>query len=291
VGQDYIRTIFDGPVEITEKVDGSQFVFARIKGEGYICRSKGKIIPLDYPEKMFQQAVEYITSIEVPEDKVFYCEYLQKPKHNVLAYSRIPKNHLCLFAVSDLSRTKFVMDYSQLLHYAIQLDIDVVPEITAEVRNIDDLHLLLDRESFLGNVNIEGVVVKNYTQPFLLGGQPIPLMAGKFVSEKFKEVHFSKWSKENTGKGKWETYLEGFRTKARWEKAVQHLAEKGELVNSPKDIGSLVKEVESDICSENISEIKDFLFKEFGRDLLRNSVRGLAEWYKDRLATRSFEGD
>jgi hypothetical protein len=41
IGQDYIKDIFDGEVEVTEKIDGSQFVFGKLAGELYF-RSKGK---------------------------------------------------------------------------------------------------------------------------------------------------------------------------------------------------------------------------------------------------------
>lgn len=40
IGTKYIDSIFDNEVEITEKVDGSQFAFGKIDGEVY-CRSKG----------------------------------------------------------------------------------------------------------------------------------------------------------------------------------------------------------------------------------------------------------
>ena len=35
IGQDYIKDIFDGEVEVTEKIDGSQFVFGKLAGELY----------------------------------------------------------------------------------------------------------------------------------------------------------------------------------------------------------------------------------------------------------------
>jgi len=54
----------------------------------------------------------------------------------------------------------------------------------------------------LGGCKVEGVVVKNYAKQFLLGGQPMPLMMGKFVSENFKEVNQKTWKGEHTGKGK-----------------------------------------------------------------------------------------
>lgn len=97
MGTRYIADILKEEVEVTEKVDGSQFGFGKIDGE-VICRSKGKIQPLDNPDKMFKEAVEYVLSIEdkLAEGNFYYAEYLQKPKHNNLKYGRIPNNHLIL---------------------------------------------------------------------------------------------------------------------------------------------------------------------------------------------------
>lgn len=80
MGTRYIADILKEEVEVTEKVDGSQFGFGKIDGE-VICRSKGKIQPLDNPDKMFKEAVEYVLSIEdkLAEGNFYYAEYLQKP--------------------------------------------------------------------------------------------------------------------------------------------------------------------------------------------------------------------
>jgi hypothetical protein len=290
LGTDYIKDIFKHDVEVTEKVDGSQFGFGIINGQLFM-RSKGAVLYAENPEKMFKEAIDYVSSVAhllVP-GVMHYAEYLKKPKHNTLAYHRIPKNHLALFGVMDMSEV-FVSDYNNLTSMAERLDIDVVPLVfRGSIKSADFVLGLMERESYLGGVNIEGVVVKNYVNKFLLGGQPMPLMAGKFVSEAFKEVHRDGWKKDNTGKGKWETFQDGYRTAARWEKAVQHLRESGTLTGTPQDIGPLLKEVQRDIAEEEMEIIKNFLWKEFGQQVLRSAVRGLPEWYKERLLTESME--
>lgn len=281
LGQDYIKDIFLEDVEITEKVDGSQFCMGVINGELNV-RSKGSQLYVDNPDKMFKLAVDYALSISksMPEGLVFYCEYLMKPKHNVLKYDRVPKNNIILFGVSDLSG-KF---YPDLEHYAQLLGIESVPVLyKGKVTSIEDLKKYLETDSILGGTKIEGFVVKNYSRPFLLGGQPIPLMSGKFVSEAFKEIHGKEWKRDKTGKGKWETYCETFRTDARWLKSIQHLKEKGELENSPRDIGKLLKEIKEDIAAEEKENIMKFLWREFGDELLRKSTAGFPEWYKEHL--------
>lgn len=290
IGQDFIRDIFKEPVEVTEKVDGSQFNFGRVEGE--LClRSKGKELFQDAPEKMFDKAVDYVLSIEdrIPDNTVFHAEYLRERKHNVLCYDRPPENNLILFGVSDTSM-KFESEHKNLQEWAHVLGIEAVPMLYhGMVESLNQLTLLLEFESILGGTTVEGVVCKNYARPFLLGGQPMPVMMGKFVSEKYKEVHRKGWSDEFKTKNRWEIFMEGYRTEARWQKAVQHLADNGELENAPRDIGKLLKAVHLDIEEECKEDIKAFLWREFGSDLKRKAVAGLPEWYKEQLAKRSFE--
>jgi len=284
IGSPYIENLFDGEVEVSEKVDGSQFVFGRVNGELHV-RSKGRMMYLNAFEKMFAAAIEYVQSIEsrVLDNIVYYCEYLMRPKHNVLKYDTIPKNHLALFGVSTPEK-RFVTAHHVLEKIANLLGIDVVPLLyQGEIKNSSDVLELLEEESYLGGTKVEGVVVKNYSQQFLIGGQPMPLMAGKYVSEKFKEKHDKDWKKEKTSKGRWQTYCEGFQSEARWHKAVQHLREKGELEFEPRDIGKLIKEIQRDIMEEEKESIKGMLWQEFGKDVLRTAIKGFPETYKEWL--------
>ena len=283
LGQSYVKSILDDPIEITEKVDGSQFAFGLIDDILH-ARSKGQEINILQPEKMFRKAIDYISSIShlLPNNHIFYCEYLNKEKHNVLNYSRIPKNNLALFAVYDKNEDKFLSE--RLDTFAELLGIENVPIFANGKHDNIKIDSTLDRKSFLGGCKIEGFVIKNYHRPFLLGGQPIPIMCAKYVSESFKEVHKKSWKTENTGKGKWETFKDNYRTEARWYKAIQHLRDSGELENSPRDIGKLLIEIKKDITEEEQEIIKEFLWREFGEELLRNSIRGFPEFYKRHLA-------
>ena len=263
----------------------SQFAFGKIKGELFI-RSKGTQLFIENPEKMFLKGIDYVAKIQdiIPDNMIFYCEYLNKPKHNTLVYDRVPKNHLMLFGVMDTSH-KFDTD---LKKYSDLLDIEPVPIIySGKISNVLELNAMLERESVLGKAKIEGIVVKNYHRQFLLGGQPMPLMAGKFVSEQFKEVHRERWGLEEKSKSRMEIFFESFRTEARWDKAVQHLSEKGKLKNEPSDIGNLMKEISEDIEAEEKEAIKEFLWNEFSKDLKRKATAGVAEWYKQKLLSRA----
>jgi hypothetical protein len=237
---------------------------------------------------MFAGGLAYIESISgaFPDNTIFYGEYLQKPKHNVLAYKNVPANNIALFGVSDLAGN--FSHYDDIRACAVDLNIDCVPRLfTGTVNGVDEIHDLLDRDSYLGGTKIEGIVVKNYTKDILIGGHIVPIMCGKYVSEKFKEVHQKNWKGENTSRGKWDIYKTSFRADARWEKAVQHLHDAGQLEDAPRDIGALIKEVHRDIDEECKEEIKDFLWREFGKEVLRTSTAGIAEWYKERLLRES----
>lgn len=50
------------------------------------------------------------------------------------------------------------------------------------------------------------------------------------------------------------------RTEARWSKAVSHLKDRDALLQEPKDIGPLMKEVKQDILVEESDFIKEKLF-------------------------------
>jgi hypothetical protein len=297
VGSEYIPNLFNDEVEVTEKVDGSQFAFSW-QGDHLECRSKGAIIEPDFPPKMFELAVEAAkhafqmkTSQGWYKDYIFYCEFLSKPKHNVLAYTTTPTFNLALFG-AYIPGQGFISDYETLKGFAEGLSIDIVPLLyKGKIDTVDGLHKLLETESFLGGPKIEGVVVKNYSQPFLLGGQPIPIMMGKYVSEAFKEIHRKNWGAEHTGQGRWDVYKSQFRTEARWQKAVQHLKEKGEIEGEPRDIGKLMKEVSLDIIAEEKEAILKVLWEEFGKEVVRVGVHGLAEWYKNELVKKAFENE
>lgn len=297
VGHREIPNLFTGPVEITEKIDGSQFAFGNIDGK-FIARSKGVVLEHEPQENdMFHTAWKYAEQlyamIGLPPGWVFYCEYLRVPKHNTLAYGRTPKNNLMLFGICVNGEFLVPSDRSGEQTYievwADILGIEPVPTLySGEVKNFDELHALLDRKSVLGTADVEGFVVKNYAQPVLIGGQYLPLSAGKFVSEKFKEKHSATWAKEHTTGGHFEVLKAKYRSNARWEKAIQHMRDAGLLEGSPRDIGALIKEVQRDLLEEERASIEHDLFKIYGGDVVKNAIRGLPEWYKERLAAAAF---
>ncbi len=289
LGNKFVQDIFKEDVEITEKVDGSQISFGKINDD-VIIRSKKQQLFIDNPEKMFAKGVEYIASIAnlLPEGIVFYGEYLQKEKHNVLTYQSIPKNHIALFGAMDYKDKSF-SDYQRVKELALALQVDVVPILYyGSIKNVEDIKEFLKMKSFLGGPEVEGVVIKNYYRPNVIGGTVFPITSAKLVSEGFKERHKIDWA-ANTGKNKWETYKESFASEARWNKAIQRMKEEGIHTGSPKDIGKLMQYVQQDIYDEEKENIKDFLWGLFGKDLMRAATKNLPEWYKASMVKEMFE--
>ena len=291
VGTRNVKNIFESEVEITEKIDGSQIGFGNINDELYI-RSKRKEVFVDNPDSMFRFAVEVIARLfqdkALPPNIVYYGEYLQKPKHNVLAYDSIPRNHIQLFGSHSLCDDLW---FSPRMSPAISGDpFDDVPVLfKGKVNDFEQFNQFLETDSVLGGQKIEGFVIKNYNKQAMITENIIsPIMCAKYVSEKFKEKHNNNWRKENTGKGQWETFCLQFRSEARFEKAVQHMRDDGNLTETPKDIGGLIKEIQNDITEEEREAIKDRLWTLHSKELMRIATAGFPEWYKQKLAETSF---
>lgn len=278
---------------IQEKIDGSQFGFGWNENGDLTCRSKGKVQDIDAPDKMFTLAVEYCRGLETRlPDTYFYCEYLNKPKHNVLCYDHTPKHNLVLFDVLQPDGQFIGKDRKSLEYSAEVLGIDVVPEL---YRGPVDLQLIKDMtetppESFLGREKIEGVVCKNYDQVVNFYGHLFPLMV-KHVREAFKEKHSIEWSSPEKASTRLnaQTFVQSFKTDGRWQKAIIHARENGTLTNSPKDIGPLIRIIQEDIKEEEREYIKATLYSLYIDDVLRNAISGFPEWYKNKLLEGAFE--
>ncbi len=171
---------------------------------------------------------------------------------------------------------------------ADRLGLEVVRTFFTGIVTLEKIRELLDETSCLGGQKIEGVVLKPVG--YNLFGDDKKVLMGKFVSEAFKEVHNATWKKDNPSQGDIvQLLIESYRQPARWAKAVQHLREAGQLTESPKDIGSLIKEVQDDVYKEEADEIRDRLFKHFWPQVKRAVAAGMPEWYKEELMKSQFD--
>lgn len=275
-------------VELTEKLDGSQFAFGKDESGNFSYRSKGTMIHPDNVPKLFRPAVDHVISIQdrIPNKTVFYCETLASPRHNTLAYSRVPKNHLALYGVTDFQRTKsLAISRDDYIKWADMLEIEPIPVLA--VCKLDSLNQLADpkllnRESALGGALIEGVVAKQYDTPFEFSGMVFPFTALKYVSEQFKEKHRDNpdWTPQVD---KLQNLFAQYKTDARWHKAVQHLRDDGKLTHSPKDIGPLMKELAEDLELECKEEFKEELYRLYRKQWIAKVQSQFPDWYKKEL--------
>lgn len=286
IGHRALAELLLDDVVVEEKVDGSQFSFGLFDGALKV-RSKGVVMEVGAPEKMFTKAVQAVLAVEhrLVDGWTYRAEYLQSPKHNALAYGRIPANHLAIFDINTAEETYLGPSAKQA--EAERLGFEVVPLIyQGRIASADQFRALLDRVSFLGGQKIEGIVVKNY-QRF---GPDKKALMGKFVSEHFKEIHQGEWKAANPSSGDvLDRIVRALTTPARWDKGIQHLRERGALTDSPKDIGPLIKEVQADVLAECKDEIVEKLLAYALPYITRGVIKGLPEYYKQKLLERQFE--
>lgn len=279
--------VFSHRLSVTEKLDGSQFSWMKDSNGEVHFRSKGAVIHIGNEPPMFSQGVQAILGLRdfLTPNYIYRGEYFQKPKHNSLAYSRIPKHHVILFDIQDGPES--YLSYEDMKAEADRIGFEVVPLLyQGFVTDADQVKSFLTQESVLGGVTPEGVVFKAYG----VYGPDKKTLMGKYVTEAFKEVHRTEWKNTNpTPTDVVQNLITELKTDARWEKAIQHLRERGELTETPKDIGALMKEVAADIKKEEIDYIKDKLFAHAWQRISRGVVAGFPQWYKDRLMQEGFE--
>ena len=285
-GHKALEDFFGDPIIVEEKVDGSQFSFGVIDGVLF-ARSKNAQIDIDAPAGMFQKGIDTIIKLKavLTPGYVYRGEYLSKEKHNTLKYDQVPIGNIIIFDIS--TGTEDYLSPFQKADEANRIGLECVPAFLVEnVGSVEQLKELCARESCLGGPHMEGVVLKNY---YKFGPDKKVLMA-KYVREEFKEQHRTSWKASNPSKSDIvERLIETYKVDARWNKAVQHLRDAGNLDGAPTDIGPLMKEVTTDILKEHEDEIKEELFKLAWPKISRGVVKGLPQWYKDKLATEMFE--
>ena len=281
-GVKYVTQVFDGPVVVQEKVDGSQFSFGMIGGELLFRSRKQQMHPYAY-EGMFANGVKAIEEIadKLIPNVVYRGEYLQKPCHNALKYDRVPTRHVILFDMEDADTPDLYFEPEFVQEEAARLGLECVPTFwQGRVAGVTELLQYLEEKPILGGPYIEGIVIKNYEIADLTG----KFLKAKVVREDFREVHKQKWGEANpNSRDIVNAIIDSYRTEARWNKAVQHLRDEGKLQDAPQDIGDLLKAVNLDILEEEADNIKEILFKHFWKDISRGTTRGLPEWYKRRL--------
>ncbi len=282
--------LFTGGVEVTEKIDGSQIGFG-LMSDGKLCiRSKGTIIYHDTylraPDSLFKGAVEYIISIKdkLHEQTSYYGEVVSTNKHNTLKYNAVPRNYIVLYGIQ--SKGFWCDDHDILTREVDKLGFDSVPllyhGVISDLKQLDEF---LNTESYYGGTKIEGMVIKNYNQVAVSAYST--MCFGKYVSEAFKEANHAGWAAKPS---KIENFYASFTNKARWEKTLQHLRDDGKLTDTPKDIGLIIETTLSDFETEEAANLKEQLYTLYVRQVKQFVVKGLPEYYKAHLVSKSVVG-
>ena len=291
-----VEQLATGVVDITEKVDGSLFSFGLSYEDELQYRSKGQDLTNNpSPQKLFLPAIAgvldrtaLIGSILKPGEWVF-GETLSSPHHNTLSYERVPKDNFIVFGYFNQNGWANIEEVQVI---ASKLGYEVVPHIySGPMPSLPTIEQLLTAGSVLGKELIEGVVVRHRSAFWAgFGSEPSPVLV-KYVRPEFKERNSATWEGVKTSSsGKVELILEGYRTEARWNKAIQHLWDNDQLQGRMQDMPLLVQEVEKDVVLECEAEIKEAIWKAVRKDLMRTVNRGLAEHYKMELAKGVVEG-
>ena len=285
IGSRYTQHLFTGPVVIQEKVDGSQFSFANVGG-ALFCRSKNNEIGNDdTPGGMFSGAIatakRLFDSGFIVEGMVVRGEVLSKPKHNVLAYGRVPKGNVIIYDIEIPERSGNYQSSSVLSKLAEAWDLETVPTFFCEETTPEAFQRMvidwLARESVLGGTKIEGVVIKNYAQR----DQDDNILMGKFVSAQFKEKMTGKPHSDKLPIV--DQIISEYGKEAIWQKAVQHMRDDELLTGDMKDIGKLVAEIKEDFAKENGQDVRDRLVAEYYKEVERGILMGFPQWYKQKL--------
>lgn len=295
VGHRDINMLLVGTVSVQEKVDGSNFSFGKAADGKPFAWSREQVLDISEPDRcgMFAPGVRHVVSIldQVQPGWIFRCEYLQRPKHNVLAYSRVPRNHLVLFETERVNGDYYANRgecHTEMRGFAEMFDIDVVPLFHFGPLTLDDLsrsnpdslrNQWFARESFLGGPRIEGVVIKNFYQTDTRSGATY--LVGKVVQDSFKEQHQHQVKSEKADPI--EEIGRRYGVPARWRKAVQYLRDNQLLSYEMEDVPKLLSRVRKDIEEECEQEIKDALWKLYRKNVLGNTTKGLAQWYQQQL--------
>lgn len=275
-----VAHLFDAPVVVQEKVDGSQFCFGIFDGQ-LRCYSRNRELDLDTPNDMFERAVAYVRSIQdrLQPGSMYFCEYLMRPRHNVLKYDRTPKNNLVLFDKLKQFPVLAWADSAELWIDAMHLDIDMIPVLDASVSitSANELNCYLNMDSYLGGCKVEGIVCKRYP--------PTGMIRAKYVSALFKEIKGDRCAPKTKGDGVdiIEDVAACLATDARFEKVLQHVQESGHLGGVPEDIPRLIKELGKDLGEEGMDYAVERLRAWGWKQIQKAVIKKLPAWYLAKL--------
>jgi hypothetical protein len=180
------------PLIVEEKIDGSQISFWKNPATGEI-ELRSKLAGITAPRGGCEKAVEFVKSVEniLTPGIIYRGEFLSKPNHNVVCYSRVPRNNIIIFDVSIYGgqfEFEVYLNPEAKATWAAKLGLETVPLFfEGKVESPDQIRAFLEREPVLGGQKMEGVVIKP-AQGYNFFGPDKKLLMGKIVNEQFKKA-------------------------------------------------------------------------------------------------------
>ena len=278
-----------GDIYVEEKYDGSQFRFMQHADGTREFGSKNVVFQPGVPEKSFTAAVDsanaaldrFAAAGVSGVDAYFVAEYLRSPKHNTLAYSRVPRGNLVLFEAEIGGVPVDVVEVAEVM----QLEPVRVIEVRKTFPSLSEVDAYFNEESSLGGTRIEGVVCKAYDTYITVDGVPRRLML-KYVQSGFKELNARQW---HQGESPVDFVSSLFNYDAIYTKALGHLRDNGSYTGTLRDIKPLIDLVEADLDEEYAEAIKEMLYQRFKHDIQRRLIRGIPQFYKAYLAENTLQ--
>jgi len=270
----FAKLVFDYPVIIEEKVDGSQISFMVDENKKLWIKSKSVMFDEDANFKSFSSAISELKKLKdgMVINAVYRGEYLQKTKHNVIKYDRIPDHNIVGY---DISIDGKYVPYAIKNQMFRDIGLETVPLLFMGETNREEAEKLLVRDSFLGGSKIEGIVIKHRSDA--------RDVVAKLVSDQFKERTKLRVRPRLGTNDLIQEIGNTYRNEARWNKAIAHLRDEDQLSGSMTDIGLLIRAVNLDVLEECGEEIKDLLFKQYWKTISKQITNGLPDWYKEKL--------
>lgn len=291
------ESILDGEVVLEEKTDGSQFRIS-ITSDGFEFGSKRVEFNQRGVDSNFRLGVNTFTENNKNFDDDnrigadvkavhFFGEYFKSEKQNTIKYDRMPKNHIMLFdvAIEYYNKPMHWCNNDQVDIWANDLEIEAVPVLGTGTFTMEQVKELAEQESVLGGSKREGVIIKARNRQYnttLASLAEHPWMIAKYVRPEFQEDNRA----EHPGnKGKLQELCEAYNNPNIWKKSVARLRDESQLEGSMKDLAKIIPDVMKDVESEWKETIMNDLWKIYGKDIIKHSVKGVPQWYQEQLIT------
>ena len=289
-----LEGLLEEPCYIQEKIDGSQFSFTVTPENNLITRSRGAILNLQQPQKLFLPAICTVKALyeanRLPTGLIFRGEAVSTPRHNKLDYQVVPPGNIVLYDVYD-SQSNKELHNSEVAKWAKTFNLLYAPILKTYENPKIDLsieilkNLVTSTTSCINpSVSVEGVVIKRCNSTFM--DKTGEIGRAKYVSEDFQELQNTK---KSIAENQFTDLAPIFAPEPRKYKLIQRLKESGEWTGTMKDMAKMVPMLIEDVEQECMEELKNMVYLAVRKKVRQGIQTGLAQWYKEKLMEKAFD--